>query len=673
MMSIKIIIKTLFFITLLLLLASYSEAHEAPAFPIESGEEKEVPPEKAENKMAEDASLQEELAAAKEVARLTELLKLPSRKKNISNREIIWKLIELGRPAVPTLISEMERGDSSTLGVVIYCLGMIGDKRAIVPLYKFIPPVEDEEEPYGNSLKESICFSLGLLEDPNCIPLIMQGPYAANRMVGLGSITNIAAISTFLGEAAVEPLIDVINIYKNDKKVYGAIGALGKVADERAIPMLKSLLDHPDDIVKREAIEALAQIGRPSFSELIKPFLDSENDALREAAAESMYYLRDPGAIPKLTVLSAKDPVSLVRKKSLMALGIHKDEKAFQALLKAAYDQDPTVRTVSVDWIGRSGNKMGAATLRRKIKDQDVRVSIFAVNSLVKLLKDEAEDALIKLLNKESRWVIQREALKNLQHLQSKKAVDSVFSILEQKIAEKKEDRDFNNTLLETLFYLSELGDAKTLNSLKKLQSNVEKDDFRKMFDGAINDLALMIRNGLDVSKWIETLQHGDLGDQAVAIEMLGEIGDPSSVKPLIDHFGRVDVDVGSLIPKTLGKIKEASALPFLEDLLTSDLYEKIEIYPARVNAAWALGEIGKRSSIKALKEVLALYSGEPFTAIVAIAKLAGKEAIPDLYETKKIILKDPSKERMAHYDDINWLIRNLKNGWSISALDKEP
>ncbi len=645
------------------------DLHSYSAVP---SDKKEITSKEIEKKNAETDTIKKEEEAAKEVARLLDMLKTYSSKQIISRMDITWELIELGSPAVPALISEMRGGDSKTVGTVIYALGMIGDKRAIPPLYEILPSPEDEEASYFTTIKEAICLSLALIGDPNAITLIMQGPYAANRNMSLGSFTNIAAISTMLGDPAVDPLLEVIGRYRNDKKVYGAISALGKIADERAIPTLLSLLEHSDNNVKKLAMEALAQIGNPSYSEKIKPFLDSEDDILRESAAESMYCLRDPSAIDKLITLSAKDPDHQVRLKSLTALGAYDDEKAFQALLRGAYDENPIVRIASIKWIGKKGNKMGAATLRLKTKDKDVRVVLASLNALIELLHKDSEKDFIDILKKDSRWVIQKDALEKLDQLHSGKVINYSFTLLERKIDEGDKARDYKDTILGTLYYLSKYGNEKTLRELKKLKQNVDKADIKEMFEGAINDLALMLRNDKDVSRWVTTLKEGDMGDQAVAIEMLGEIGDPSVVKLLMDHFGRVDVEIGSIIPKILGKIKDPSAKSFLEDLLVNEIYDKRKIYPARVHAAWALGEIGQRSSIKPLKEVLLTYNGEPMTAIVALAKLAGQEAIPDLKEVKKLILREPSRERMVNYDDINWLIRNLKNGWSISAIDRE-
>jgi hypothetical protein len=295
------------------------------------------------------------------------------------------------------------------------------------------------------------------------------------------------------------------------------------------------------------------------------------------------------------------------------------------------------------------------------------------MNALMELLQEKAEQDFINILEKDSRWIIKKEALQKLDQLHSDKGVDLALVLLKQKIDEGDRARHYKNTILETLSYLSRYGNEKTLSEIRGLHLNIDKADIKEMCEGAINDLILTLRNGRQVSKWIETLKNGDLGDQTVAIEMLGKIGDKSAVKPLIEHFGRVDVEVGSIIPKILGDIKDPSARPFLEDILTNELYDKRDIYPARVNAAWALGEIGQRSSIPSLKKVLHTYNGEPMTAIIAMAKLAGKEAIIDLQDIKTLILREPSRDRMTHYDNINWLIRNLKNDWSISVLDQKP
>ncbi|MEW5806146.1 MAG: HEAT repeat domain-containing protein [Acidobacteriota bacterium] len=638
-----------------------SPIKEQPATPSEQ------PPESQSQEI-----LEQERKAAREVARLTEMLKLPSRQRDMTNWDIVQALIKLGKPAVPALITEMEKADPFSMAAAMYCLGIIGDRRVLPHLYRLLPRLEEEEEEAGTNLKSSICFSLGLLGDPNCIPLVMQGPHAASRTVAGGSINYIGACATFLGDQAVDPLIEVVQRYKDEKKIYGAVSALGKVASARAIPFLKSLLEHPDDKVKSLAIGALAQIGDPSTSEFITPFLDNSADLLRESSAEAMYYLRDRKAIKKLCKLAVEDPVVMVRVKSLMSLGVYGEREAFETLLIGASDQDVSARIIAIECIGKSGNKAGSETLRKKIKDMDTRVGMAAVNAYEKLMERDAETHLIKVLN-DTRWIIQREAIRALARMHSIKSNPAILSILKGAVADGEANPEYRNIVFETLLALSELGNEKTIEALKELSSKILDTELKNYFSGTIHDLSLKIANGKDVKKWIETLQNGNLADQTVAIEMLARLGDRSATAALIEAFGRMDIDAASAIPKALGKLKDQSAVPFLEDLLTNDVYDEKDVYPARENAAWVLGELGSKSSVKALKDCLRRYDGEPFSAIMAIVKLLGKDAIDDLREIKTRIMRAPSRERMKQYDNVNWLIRNLKNGWDVEALDEEP
>jgi len=613
-----------------------------------------------------------EQAAARQAARLIEMIKLQSRNRSLTNWEIVEELVKLGAPVVPALISEMEKADSDTMALAMYSLGLIGDTRAIVPLYNLLPPVEEENEEGGTNTKAAICLTLSAIGDVNSIPLVMQGPYAANRTLGAGAISYVGACAAILGKKSVDPLSEVIKRYADDKKVYGAITALGKTADERAIPLLQFLLGHQDNTVKMLAISALGQIGDPSVSSSIIPFLDSKVASIRDAAAESMSYLRDKRAIKKLCTLTLTDEDSQVRLKSVIALGTYGGNDGFQALVKAADDSNVSVRVHATECLGKSGNKDAAAAIKKKIKDVDNRVGIRAVIAYEKLLGQKAGDYLINVLN-DTRWVIQREAMQALVRLDSKKAAMPIVSILRRAVEEQEENPDFRGIVLDTLTALSEIADPKTLDPIKQFAPQIKDSYVKGFFDAAINDISIKIDNGTDINKWIETLRSGDPGGQAVAIDMLGKIGSKSATQPLIEQFGKMDADLSSAIPKSLGKIKDPAAIPFLEDLLTNTRYGEKKIYPARANASWALGELKSKSSLKPLKDCLFKYDGEPFPGVVAIAKIAGKDAIQDLHDIKTRIMRSPTKERMKQFDDTNTLIRNLKNGWSISSFDIEP
>ncbi len=619
-----------------------------------------------------DESLKQETEVAIEVIRLMEMVKLSTRNRPLTNVQITQALVDLGAPAVPALISEMEKGQTETMPIAMYALGMIGDERAIIPLYNLLPPVEEEvqELPAATNTKNSICFTLGALGDVNSIPLIMQGPHAANMK--FGAATTIEVIASMLGERSIDPLIDAIQRYTGEKKAHGAISAMGRIASERAIPFLKSLLEHQDDMVKKLAIEALARIGDPSTSESIFPFFESKDDLVREAAAESMYYFRDKRAVKKLTFLALNDPTAQVRLKAILSLGSYASDEAFMTLAKATEDTDVVVRIMATEWLGKSGIKKAEPFIKKRIKDIDARVALRAILSYEELLGSEGEAYLIGVLN-DTRWVIQRESVRALTRLRSTKAAAPIMSLLKSAYEEQEKNPNFQDIVFETLVALSEIGDAKTLRTLKELAPAAKDPQTKQLFDGAMNDLSLRIENGNDAKKWRKVLEDSAMGNKTLAIDLLGRMRDRSATALLIDQFGKMDTDLSSSIPKALGLIKDPAALPFLEDLITNPIYDREKIYPARANAAWAIGQFGASSSIEALKKCLNIYDGEPFSAIVAIAKIQGKDALPFLYEIKARLMRAPSQEHVTQYDNINWLIRHLKSDWSISALDKEP
>jgi HEAT repeat protein len=118
---------------------------------------------------------------------------------------------------------------------------------------------------------------------------------------------------------------------------------------------------------------------------------------------------------------------------------------------------------------------------------------------------------------------------------------------------------------------------------------------------------------------------------RAQAALALGEIGDPASVKPLVDAVekgakDRESVDANRFIADALGALRAKEAVPALTDLMSSpDGY-------VQVAAVDALGRIGDPAAIDALVAVATGPNVEPFTAkkaLLALGRIGDARAAP--------------------------------------------
>lgn len=99
------------------------------------------------------------------------------------------------------------------------------------------------------------------------------------------------ALSRIGSSDAVEPLIEHLKVEEEEFVRFGIINALGDLQDTRAVSTVKKFLKDPDDDIRLATVEALSKLAEPSvIPELIK--LNSDpNDEIRRQANYSIIVL----------------------------------------------------------------------------------------------------------------------------------------------------------------------------------------------------------------------------------------------------------------------------------------------------------------------------------------------------------------------------------------------
>ena len=179
-------------------------------------------------------------------------------------------LMQIGKPAVNSLLKVIDTGNTKQEEVIISVLGKIRDSRAI---NRIIMAIESLEE------------STRLI--------------AAEALISYGMLAS-------------EPLNDLIERSQGNIEVLlSALHTLGEIGSEQSIKVLLMTLSNKDQAVRFSAAEALGKIAGPAVEPLISNLRDVFWD-VRYAAANALGHTNDERAVEPL-IVALKDEERAVR------------------------------------------------------------------------------------------------------------------------------------------------------------------------------------------------------------------------------------------------------------------------------------------------------------------------------------------------------------------------
>lgn len=214
------------------------------------------------------------------------------------------------KKAVPHLIPLLK--DKQVSNAAIAALGKLGDAQAITPLAEIYPDAAVVAQNYlAEALKklnwepqeqtQKLDFYVRSKQWDKVIKAGTEGaaaligvfksqttPPENNELVAMSD--GIIEALTQIGEAAVEPLINVITDQKAWwLKVSYAVKALARIGDKRSVEGLIALLEHSNGKVIQEAVSALGGLkDERAVSALSKLLVNDDEDEIPEAAARAL-------------------------------------------------------------------------------------------------------------------------------------------------------------------------------------------------------------------------------------------------------------------------------------------------------------------------------------------------------------------------------------------------
>jgi len=215
------------------------------------------------------------------------------------------------------------------------------------------------------------------------------------------------------GDLAVEPLLAVVKDWRGkdaDLRVL-CVDILGEIKDDRAVPVIISVLEEKKMTMRYNAARALGKIGdNKAVPALIKLLKDSEWE-VRFFTAEALGKTKDKEAVKPLANVVLSDSKEKVRLAAIEALDKIGDTSEYRAVISALSDSAPDVRSYAAELTGSWKISDGLPIITKMLKDDrsnTVRAScahalglydnIATVSALIDALGDDYKDVRIYAL-----------------------------------------------------------------------------------------------------------------------------------------------------------------------------------------------------------------------------------------------------------------------------------
>jgi HEAT repeat protein len=482
--------------------------------------------------------------------------------------EIGWlaaqALVNIGEPAVPTLLEALFSENRNTRLYTTYALGEIGDVRAGRGLLKMF---KDED----SLVRDTAAEALITLNDERLVPPLSRELSSPDPRVRQKAIDVLGQI----GDAS---LVETIASYLNDPDlnvVKSAVLSMGNLGSEKASRHLVVLLGSSRPDIQDTVRTAFISIGDPAIPDLIEVL--QEKGTIAEATAITIL-----GKLKASEAVSAlfpylRHPEPSFRRLATVALTEIGDPSAEEYFVSLLNDPDPSLRIYASIGLMNIGGRIAIKLLLASLGNPDTQW--LAVRILDRIAKRDV-DALIEALKEEqTRWYA-RKALVELD--------GAILPRLEEGL--RSEDPVTRESIA---MVLGEVKDRRAVKPL--LEALLDEDRF------VASSAASLIKIGDpgSVEPLIEMLSNSQEHIRLYAAYALGGLNDTRAVRPLIEMLADPSSNLRGVTAHSLGQIGSREATDAILALL-DDTSENV-----RLTAVLALGKLQDRKAIIPLEDIL--------------------------------------------------------------------
>ena len=441
--------------------------------------------------------------------------------------------------------------------------------------------------------------------------------------------------------------------YPNAGFIELIVVALGKV-NSQMFQRLPAALNHSDEDVRWQAVEALGEVGNPQAVDALIAALNHSDSDVRWQAATALGKIGSSQAIDALSAaLYHADTIAISHLPSVLSkIG---NPQAMDALISALNDSNSELRNFAVWALGEMGNPQATNALISALKDSSSEVRSKAAFALARICNPQAVDALISALNDDVDYHVRTQAAWTLSTIGNSQALDALIATLKHP--------DFY-LRVQAALALTEMNYLQGLEVLNAALNQSVDYLLRLRVIGALG----MMRSPQAVNVLIAALKHSDGFVRRNAAEALGRKGNPQgieiliavlnysegrrtqeiydlskinnshAVEALIAALNHSDSDVRWDVAEVLAKMGNSQGVNFLITAL-DHLDSKV-----RRKAAWILAEIGNAQGEDVLIDALN-DSDSFFTESVAkvLGKISTSETLAKLIQLPELDIYDPA------------------------------
>jgi len=286
------------------------------------------------------------------------------------------------------LVKALKNRDEDVRRLAAAALGNIGDARAVEYL---IEALRNEEW----STQNTVANSLEKIGEPSVGPIIEALKDDNEDARGLFALV----LGRIGGAQAIIPLADMLRD-KNKIVRAEAVIALGSIKDTRIIEALPKALEDKDTYVRNRAVTVWGNITKSerAIGPLIKVLTnDHVIGSIRKRAVDALVEIGKPAVEPLLQVL--RDESDYAKCYAALALSRIRDSRAVGPLIQALKDKKVVVRTAAAEALGEIGYKMAVEPLLQLLKnDKNEFVRNGTIKALGEIRDSRAVESLLKIL-----------------------------------------------------------------------------------------------------------------------------------------------------------------------------------------------------------------------------------------------------------------------------------
>lgn len=566
------------------------------------------------------------------------------------------EIVDIGSPAIPLLLFELERRSRDTWPEVIYLLGATGDSRVIGILRK------EALRQSGKPLMDAL-YALSMAGDSTALLVALRSPHASISFEpGIGG-TALDFIAGVQGPKAAAVLREQIPFRSRESRA-AALSTLATLGCESSIEFLLQWAKQEDPVDRRNALIAIGRLGDARARGTVLAAFNDPDEDVRLAALEAAGWLRDPAAIPLLAPMVRQRQPSLAKLNAVWSLGLIGGPAAAQALSEALTVALDPERARVIQALGNTRDKAAVAPLQREALTAHPLWSAIATEALLKLPDSVARDAVLAVCGEASGHDPGMAAARVLVERREARAVPCILRRLRDEIAAHQGVTPEVDDLLSRLPLFAPVSASQSLDTVA---GEMLAPTIQHRLHAAADAIRLISERGNEIGPWIELLVGGTPLEVDLAVRRLGELGDARAVEPLTRLFGRIEPERAWIIPEALGRIGSERATLFLTQLLTDEIYRVPSLARARAEAARALARYSKSPvAAQALREAYVQERGRNLAALLAYARIKGPPAVKDLVELNALQFSRRTSGQASRHERVNWVLRQLRSGAEI-------